>query len=267
MFKKELIVFILVIFIISFVNLRASLSNPHIYSLLTAGETGQGTLGELILNTGGAVYGLIVPSGRVGFGEDFPKATLDVVNQRNGFLPPRLTTSERNAISLLEPGLMVFNTDQKRFNFFDGSGWKEVEDSENTSPQGAIVYFDLPTCPPGWSEATEVKGKSLVGFSPGGTLGLSSSVGQALSNMENRATGQHNHSSSQDPHQHSSYYEYMRIQTGNWVENARCCCSWFGWTGSWTDTDSRQPAVNVDNAGSVPGTNAPYIQFLACKKN
>lgn len=31
-------------------------------------------------------------------------------------------------------------------------------------------------------------------------------------------------------------------------------------------TGSSAPAINIQNTGNVAGTNAPYIQLLACEK-
>jgi len=237
----------------------------NILTPLNTGPLPQSKSGGLLLNVGGAPTGLVVDKGLVGIGTTAPKGALDVTSKTNGFLPPRMTTAERNAILSPEPGLIIFNTDLGKFNGFNGGSWVTI--GGETTPSGTIAYFDLSSCPAGWSELTDARGRYIVGKPNGGTIGWSSEVGQALSNMENRPVGQHNHTAWQDPHQHLSYYEWARIQRGNWIENATCCCSWFGWTGSWTGTDWRQPAVHVDNAGSVPGTNAPYIQFLACKKN
>lgn len=38
------------------------------------------------------------------------------------------TTANRNAISSPDTGLMIYNTDNKRFEYYDGSSWKGVED-------------------------------------------------------------------------------------------------------------------------------------------
>lgn len=45
-----------------------------------------------------------------------------------GFLVPRLSTAERNAIVSPADGLMIYNVTSKKFNYFDGSSssWKEI---------------------------------------------------------------------------------------------------------------------------------------------
>jgi hypothetical protein len=56
-------------------------------------------------------------------------------------------------------------------------------------PAGAVMFFNLPACPAGWSELVQGRGRAVVGLPAGGTL--LGSVGTPLSNLENRS---HNHS-------------------------------------------------------------------------
>lgn len=53
-------------------------------------------------------------------------AMLDVKSSDKGFLPPRLTTFQRNSISLPEKGLVIFNTDCNDLQFYNGGGWTPV---------------------------------------------------------------------------------------------------------------------------------------------
>jgi hypothetical protein len=61
-----------------------------------------------------------------------------------------------------------------------------------TLPAGAVMAFDRPTCPAGWSIVSNAQGRTIVGLTPGGTL--QGTLGAALSNLEDRA-----HSHSVDP--------------------------------------------------------------------
>jgi len=62
---------------------------------------------------------------QVGIGTLTPdnSAILDVHSTNKGFLPPRLTTAQRNAISSPSMGLMIYNYDEKCVNFFNASQW------------------------------------------------------------------------------------------------------------------------------------------------
>ncbi|HYN37231.1 MAG TPA: hypothetical protein VEV82_09695 [Actinomycetota bacterium] len=139
----------------------------------------------------------------------------------------------------------------------------EVDDvgaSDPGIPAGAVSFFNLSACPSGWTELTAAQGRYLVGLPSGGTL--SATVGTALTNGENRAVGQHNHGVYDPGHTHS-----------------------FGWPVGLTDADYAawdlanplgfetrltglsQTGIRINNAGSVSGTNAPYLQLLVCQKN
>ncbi|HPS51246.1 MAG TPA: FISUMP domain-containing protein [Bacteroidales bacterium] len=50
-------------------------------------------------------------------------AMLDVKSTTKGFLPPRLNTVQRDAISSPEKGLVIYNSDCNDLQFFDGGGW------------------------------------------------------------------------------------------------------------------------------------------------
>jgi hypothetical protein len=50
-------------------------------------------------------------------------AVLDLQSTTRGFLPPRMTSAQRNAIGTPAPGLVVFDTDVNQLFFFDGAQW------------------------------------------------------------------------------------------------------------------------------------------------
>jgi hypothetical protein len=62
----------------------------------------------------------------MGIGTTTPNswALLDLTSTTKGILIPRMTTAQRNAISLPTAGLQIYNTNQQRVNFFDGSMWR-----------------------------------------------------------------------------------------------------------------------------------------------
>src|SRR5687767_12032761 len=50
--------------------------------------------------------------------------SLELADTDRGFLPNRLTTTQRNAITQLYEGLLIYNTSVDEFQFYDGSSWK-----------------------------------------------------------------------------------------------------------------------------------------------
>ena len=72
-----------------------------------------------------AFIGLSTANAQVGVGTNTPDASaaLEVQSTTQGFLPPRLTTVQRDGISNPAEGLIVYNTGKKCLQFFDGSFW------------------------------------------------------------------------------------------------------------------------------------------------
>ncbi len=64
----------------------------------------------------------------IGVGTVTPNASakLEVNSTVQGFLPPRMTTVQRDAIAAPAAGLVIFNTTTNCLNFFMGSGWNET---------------------------------------------------------------------------------------------------------------------------------------------
>jgi hypothetical protein len=52
-------------------------------------------------------------------------AKLDVQSTTQGFLPPRLTTTQRDAISTPAAGLMIYNTTTNKHQGYDGTVWND----------------------------------------------------------------------------------------------------------------------------------------------
>lgn len=52
-----------------------------------------------------------------------PSAMLDVNSTTKGFLAPRMTTVEREAINSAATGLVVFDSDLNNYYFYNGSSW------------------------------------------------------------------------------------------------------------------------------------------------
>ena len=67
-------------------------------------------------------------NGKVGIGTDSTdmSASLEISSTNTGFLPPRLTTEQRDAIENPAIGLMIFNLSTYCYNFYNGSEWKNL---------------------------------------------------------------------------------------------------------------------------------------------
>ena len=109
----------------------------NIFAPLNSSSVGQSKWGGLILNLGNATHGLIVRYGKVGIGTDTPQSELDVAGKIMstgleisstvaGVLLPRLSTAERDLISNPTESTLIYNTTDKKFNYFVDNQWTPV---------------------------------------------------------------------------------------------------------------------------------------------
>jgi hypothetical protein len=95
--------------------------------------TGSTSAGDnLVLeSTSNATKGLVLiqpNGGSVAVGTSSPSASavLDLTSTTKGLLPPRVTTTEQNAIATPSAGLIVYNTTLGAYTYYNGSAWKEM---------------------------------------------------------------------------------------------------------------------------------------------
>jgi len=72
------------------------------------------------------LYGNSAGSVNVGSSTMDASAKLSVTSTTQGFLPPRMTTTQKNAISSPAAGLMVYDNTLGKYNYYNGSGWQEL---------------------------------------------------------------------------------------------------------------------------------------------
>jgi len=78
---------------------------------------------------------------QVGIGTATPDASakLDVSSTTQGFLPPRMTTAQRDAIVSTATGLVIFNTTTNGLEFKSSTGWVSLKTSSDAAFLPTIV--------------------------------------------------------------------------------------------------------------------------------
>lgn len=134
--------------------------------------------------------------------------------------------------------------------------------ADGAVPPGAVMYFNLQACPPGWTEQVTARGRYIVGLPAGGTL--FGTTGTPLGDKEDRPVGQHTHAVTDPGHSHT-----VGAFEGNAMNHNASPYNNLGgfiWN-STGNTSAATTGIAINGAGPVPGTNAPYIQLLVCQKN
>jgi len=76
-----------------------------------------------------------------------PSAILDLKSTTTGLLPPRMTSTERDAIASPAAGLTIYNTSINCLEFWNGSRWRNscpvnVGPTDVLSPTTGLVWMD-----------------------------------------------------------------------------------------------------------------------------
>lgn len=104
-------------------------------------------------------------------------AILDASSTTKGFLPPRMTTAQRNAINTPAVGLMIFNITDNCMQWFDGFYWFNACTGETTSPPNPNLTVDSPTY-----QGQSVINNVGIGYN-GETVPAASTITVLLSNI------------------------------------------------------------------------------------
>jgi hypothetical protein len=85
-------------------------------------------------------------NGNIGMGTVTPNASaqLDISSITKGFLPPRMTTTQRNAIPSPTAGLTIYNTSNNTLQVYNGTSWFSTNSTQHFIGEnygGGIVFY------------------------------------------------------------------------------------------------------------------------------
>ena len=137
-------------------------------------------------------------------------------------------------------------------------------------PAGAVMSFNMTSCPSDWSPLAAAEGRYIVGVAAGQPVG--GTVGTALSLGENRPAGRHAHAlfvDENDPFVAFNTTFKGIIDSSGLIESLGSIPGFVSSSGqSGMGWHYLQGATNsAARTGGVDGTPAPYVQLLVCQKN
>lgn len=168
-------------------NAKCNVANQTEWSvqgvgISTSGITGIGTINRIAKFTAPSIIGdsLLFDNGiSVGIGTIIPEATslVDITSTTKGILIPRMTTVQRNAIVTPATSLMIFNTTNNVYEYFDGITWQILPNRDNLIVYNPDVQysmfqnFDKGVIPQGWTQSTSVGTASYIQAYETGSIG------------------------------------------------------------------------------------------------
>ncbi|MFA5991743.1 MAG: helix-turn-helix domain-containing protein, partial [Candidatus Doudnabacteria bacterium] len=156
-------------------NGTTTIANLTVTNLNTGFEQGslifQGVNG-LAQDSGNLFYSASTTQLAVGTSTPVASAILQLESTNKGFLAPRMTTLERDAIVSPVAGLMVFNNDTNAYNVYNGTAWGAIGSGSGngnvaTGTPGSVAYYT--------ATSTTVSPQNTL-FVIGGNVGVGTST-------------------------------------------------------------------------------------------
>lgn len=91
---------------------------------------GLNSAGDLHINVNSSEKLTVLTNGNVGIGTTTPSSLLELSSTTQAFLPPRMTTTQRNAIATPSVGMTVYDTTLDKLYVYEHTSWKPVANGE-----------------------------------------------------------------------------------------------------------------------------------------
>jgi len=165
---------------------RAAADGQNNQIVIGAGTTGLGSGTTIIGNTNTtltALYGSVIANGT----SINASAVLQADSTTKGFLPPRMTTTEKNAIASPATGLVVFDTTLNGIGVYDSTAWRQLATTTQLNTYLPLAGGTLTGALGGTSATFSAAGQSLQ-LTSASDVYLNVTRGSSILNIGNDAT-------------------------------------------------------------------------------
>lgn len=128
---------------------------------INVGTTDQVKNGGISMNSL-AVFGSSYIQNKLGIGQASPVVALDV----NGSIK---LGNGGELCQVISAGALRYNSSTNAMEYCNGSAWGAVGGGGGGVPSGAVIAFNLSSCPSGWSEYAPAYGRFIRGIDKSGT--------------------------------------------------------------------------------------------------
>ena len=130
------------------------------------------------------------------------------------------------------------------------------------SPTGAVMAFDLESCPSGWTAYTAANGRNIIGTGTSGTVGA---VTHVRGNATTGVGGEEKHVQTEAElatHQHVIPSTYASYYGRYFIKASTTGANMYLMDGNYYSN-----ATNMTGSGTAMPVMDPYIALLYCKKS
>jgi hypothetical protein len=201
---------------------------------------------DLSFTTLGAEKARITGTGNLLLGTttDVGTSILTMDSTTKGFLRPRMTTVQRDAIVSPATGLSIYNTTTNRVNYYNGTAWTEIQDSitnpvTGTGVSGQVSYWSGPN--------TQAGSNNLFWDNANGRLGIGTNSPTVT--LDTRGLSSFTGTTASDGGQLGSEL----LSSANWTLGA-------GWTGTYA-TGFAHSSGTATLTNTLAAVNGTYYQI------
>ena len=98
------------------------------------------TLGFGMRNSDNIAIMVVRDDGNVGIGSTSPQAKLEIQSTTSGFLPPRMSQAQRDAMGFPPEGSVIYNLTANQIEYWDGNSWNGMSSGSRFMGATTAVY-------------------------------------------------------------------------------------------------------------------------------